>query len=84
MSKTEYVLLPFSTEWLTISAALLITGPNKVGPDRETLYRVEEYADMMPSNPTTCDRNRKSVNFNGGLTEKSRCPQLVNTKDSKN
>lgn len=39
ISKTKYFCLPFSSDWRAICAALLITGPKRVGPARETLKR---------------------------------------------
>lgn len=54
ISKTKYLLL-----WLeerereAIFAAVSMTGPNKVGPERRTLERAVEYAAMIPSKPVT-------------------------------
>lgn len=39
INKTKYFLPPFATDWLAISAAVLMTGPKSVGPARDTLSR---------------------------------------------
>lgn len=39
INKTKYFRASLARDWLAISAALLITCPNSVGPARETLKR---------------------------------------------
>jgi len=56
INKTKYFLPPFATDWLAISAALLMTGPKRVGPARETLSRALVYAFMIPWMPSTCKK----------------------------
>jgi len=56
INKTKYFLPPFATDWLAISAALVMTGPKRVGPARETLSRALVYAFMIPWMPSTCKK----------------------------
>jgi hypothetical protein len=53
INKTKYFRPLFAREWLAISAALLITGPKRVGPARETLRRALVYAIIIPWIPST-------------------------------
>ena len=63
INKTKYFLPPFATDWLAISAALLMTGPKRVGPARETLSRALVYAIIIPWMPSTCKKTNLLKNY---------------------
>lgn len=53
INKTKYFCPPFVRDWLAINAALVIMGPKRVGPARETFWRALEYATIIPWIPST-------------------------------